>query len=56
VTISGCAHLIGSVAVDGAGGVSVGDCGNNLAYSPVAPAGASVYGDPTTLRSTWREL
>jgi hypothetical protein len=56
ISITGCAHVIGSVAVEGAGGTSVGDCGNNLAYSATATTAARVYGDPAIVKSTWREL
>jgi Tfp pilus assembly protein PilX len=56
ITIGGCAKVIGSVAVEGAGGTNVGDCGNNLAYNSAATTAARAYGDPAVVRTTWREI
>jgi hypothetical protein len=56
ISIGGCAHVIGSIAVEGGGGTAVGSCGNNLAYNSAATSAARVYGDPAVVRTTWREI
>jgi hypothetical protein len=56
VSIGGCAKLIGSVAVDGLGGVLAGACGTNIAFNPNVTNLASGYSDPAPVKATWREV
>jgi hypothetical protein len=56
VTLSGCAKVIGGVAVDGPGGVLAGSCGTNIAYAPAAFGLVRGYGNPAPVKGTWREV
>jgi Tfp pilus assembly protein PilX len=56
VSLGGCAKLIGSVAVDGQGGVLAGACGTNIAFNPNVTNLASGYSDPAPVKATWREV
>jgi hypothetical protein len=56
VSMGGCAKLIGSVAVDGLGGVLAGACGTNIAFNPNVTNLASGYSDPAPVKETWREV
>jgi hypothetical protein len=56
VSIGGCAKIIGSVAVDGLGGVLAGSCGTNIAFNPNVTNLASGYSDPAPVKATWREV
>ena len=56
LTMNGCAKIIGSVMVEGQGGVQVGSCGNQIAFNPAVLGLAKGYGDPAPVKSTWREI
>jgi len=56
VSLSGCSSIIGSVAVDGQGGVLAGSCGTNIAFNPNVTTLSKGYGDPAPVKETWREV
>jgi Tfp pilus assembly protein PilX len=56
VSLGGCSKIIGSVAVDGQGGVLAGSCGTNIAFNPNATFLAKGYSDPAAVKATWREV
>lgn len=56
VRLQGCAKVIGSVAVEGQGGVQAGSCGTNIAFNPNVTWLPRGFGDPAPVRSTWREV
>lgn len=56
VTISGNAQVVGGVAVDGAGGVSVGSSGNNLVYNRNVFNNVIANGFVTQVQNGWREI
>lgn len=56
ISMNGCPKVIGGVAVDGPGGVSVGSCGDNIAFNGNVFGLAKVAGDPTSAKGTWREV
>jgi Tfp pilus assembly protein PilX len=56
VSLGGCSQIIGSVAVDGQGGVLAGSCGTNIAFNPNVINLASGYSDPAPVKETWREV
>jgi hypothetical protein len=56
VTVTGCAKIVGSIAIEGSGGMAVGNCGNNVAYNSSVVSLLQAYGDPAVVKSTWREV
>jgi Tfp pilus assembly protein PilX len=56
VSFTGCAKMIGSLAVDGPGGVLAGSCGTNIAFNPNVTSLARGYGQPAPVKATWREV
>jgi Tfp pilus assembly protein PilX len=56
VTISGSAKVVGAVAVDGNGGVSVGASGNNLVFDRNVFNNVQANGNVTIVQNGWREL
>jgi hypothetical protein len=56
VTVSGCGKIVGAVAVEGAGGVAVGNCGNNLVFDSAATTSVKAYGDAVVVKGSWREI
>jgi Tfp pilus assembly protein PilX len=56
VSTSGCAKIIGAVAVDGQGGVSAGNCGGNIAFNPYITSLLRGYADAAPVKSMWREV
>ena len=56
VTISGNAQIVGGVAVDGAGGVSVGSSGNNLVYNRNVFNNVIANGYVSQVQNGWREI
>lgn len=56
VTLGGCAHIQGLVAVDGPGGVNVGSCKNNLVYDPTILPSLKAYGGITIAKNSFRQL
>jgi hypothetical protein len=56
VSESGCAKIVGSVAVEGQGGVLAGACGTNIAFNPNVTNLATGYSDPAPVKQTWREV
>jgi hypothetical protein len=56
VTIGGQAKVVGGVAVDGAGGVSVGNSGNNLVYDRNVFNNITANGLVTQVQNGWREI
>jgi Tfp pilus assembly protein PilX len=55
VSLTGCSKIVGSVMVEGQGGVLAGSCGVNIAFANVTNLAAG-YGDPAVVKSTWREV
>ena len=56
VSLSGCAKIVGAVAVDGTGGVTAGSCGLNIAFHSGALTLAKGYREPAPVKGTWREV
>jgi hypothetical protein len=56
ITVTGCAKVIGGVAVDGNGGILAGACGNNIAFNGNVFGLAKGYGNPSSAKGTWREI
>ena len=56
LSMNGCAKIVGSVMVEGQGGVQVGNCGNQIAFNPGVLSVAKGYGNPAPVKSTWREI
>jgi prepilin-type N-terminal cleavage/methylation domain-containing protein len=56
VTLSGCAHIQGLIAVDGFGGVNVGSCKSNLTYDSSVLSNLKTYGGAVISRGTFRTL
>jgi Tfp pilus assembly protein PilX len=56
ISESGCAKIVGAVAVEGQGGVIAGACGTNVAFNPNVTTLLKGYGDPAPVKSTWREV
>ena len=56
VTINGNAQIVGGVAVDGAGGVSVGSSGNNLVYNRNVFSNVIANGFVSQIQNGWREI
>jgi hypothetical protein len=56
VTLSGCSHIQGMVAVDGRGGVDVGSCKQNLVYDPTILSSLRVYGGTVLAKNSFRVL
>lgn len=56
VTVAANAFIRGAVSVDGDGGVSIGQSGNNLIWDPTAIDQLETYGQAATVDGTWREL
>jgi Tfp pilus assembly protein PilX len=56
LTMGGCSKIIGSVMVEGQGGVQVGSCGNQIAFNPGVLGLAKGHGWAAPVKSTWREV
>jgi hypothetical protein len=56
LTLGGNSLVSGSVAVDGNGGVAVGESKQNLVYDPAAAARVVSYGNAGIIQNTWREI
>jgi hypothetical protein len=56
VTITANAQVVGGVAVDGAGGVSVGSSGNNLVYNRNVFNNVIANGYVSQIQNGWREI
>ena len=56
LSLSGCSKIIGSVAVEGDGGVLAGSCGTSIAFNPNVTNLATGYTDPALVKATWREV
>jgi hypothetical protein len=56
VSIGGCAKVVGSVLIEGQGGISAASCGVNLAFDPNVVTLVKGYGNPAPVKSTWREV
>jgi hypothetical protein len=56
VTITGNALVSGGVAIDGAGGISVGNSGNNLVFDSNVFNKVIANGTVTQVQSGWREI
>jgi Tfp pilus assembly protein PilX len=56
VTTSGGGTVIGSVNVDGAGGVQAGNNKSNVVYDPAVFADQTGFGTTGLVQNTWREL
>ena len=56
VTIGGSAQIVGGVAVDGAGGVSIGSSGNNLVFNSNVFNNVIANGYVTQIQNGWREI
>ena len=56
LTLGGNSLVTGSVAVDGNGGVAVGESKENLVYDPNASTRVVSYGNAGIIQNTWREI
>jgi hypothetical protein len=56
LTLGGNSLVQGSVAVDGNGGVSVGESKANLVYDADAATRVVSYGNAGIIQNTWREI
>ena len=56
VTINANAQVVGGVAVDGTGGVSVGSSGNNLVYNRNVFSNVIANGFISQIQNSWREI
>ena len=56
VTIGGSAQVVGGVAVDGGGGVSIGSSGNNLVFNSNVFNNVIANGYVTQIQNGWREI
>jgi Tfp pilus assembly protein PilX len=56
VSEGGCAKIVGSIAVEGQGGLLAGACGANIAFNPNVTSLARGYSDPAPVKATWREV
>jgi hypothetical protein len=56
VSLSGNAHLIGALTIDGNGGVEFGSSQENLEYNSKAIKELKTYVGATPTRNTFREL
>jgi hypothetical protein len=56
LTIFGAATVVGSIAVDGDGGVRVGSSGNNVVYADGIYPSITSFGGAAPVQGSWREL
>jgi hypothetical protein len=56
VTLSGCAKIQGLVAVDGLGGVNVGQCKQNLVFDPTILSSVRTFGGAVAAKNSFRVL
>jgi hypothetical protein len=56
ITLQGAATVVGSVAVDGGGGVKVGSSGDNVVFADGVFPLISSFGGAAPVQGSWREL
>jgi hypothetical protein len=56
ITLNGCSRIQGMVAVDGAGGVNVGSCKQNMIYDPTIMDSITTFGGVTLAKNSFRTL
>ena len=56
ISLQGTAAILGSVMVDGNGGVLAGSSGTNIVFDPRAFDGARSFGTAGIVQNTWREI
>ena len=56
VTLGGCAHIQGLIAIDGFGGVDVGSCKQNLVYDPTILGDLKTFGGAVVAKDSFRVI